>query len=138
LISEAFNQSTQGVLKAVDPESLTCIVLTEHSLRFVLFKSIKSISRIAEFDTELIHRLSSAFDRTFGADSIADESESVIQGRKERVLQVLKSNRLPFADSSDSIKVLGCLEIQSPYQPENCYSANEIVLSKIRAILSSN
>lgn len=47
-------------------------------------------------------------------------------------------NRIPVVKNGETISVAnGALTIDPPYDEENCYSSNEIILARIRTLLGS-
>lgn len=59
--------------------------------------------------------------------------------RRDVVCRWFGLNRIPVARSADdTISVAnGVLTINAPYNVEDCYSSNEIILARVRTLLTS-
>jgi hypothetical protein len=66
----------------------------------------------------------------------------VAANRIERVVSLLEKNRLPVEiefdeDKGKVLSILDTVRIRSPYGPDECESTNELILDRIRQLLTS-
>lgn len=88
-------------------------------------------SDLPDFDTEKI----------FSTKFQSNKSQ-VYKDKIERVIGLLEKNRLPVKvelaedNKSTILSILDTVRIRSPYGPDECESTNELILDRIRQLLS--
>ena len=140
--------ATVGTLGLVDPESLSLLVATSSGIRVVIPSSIllidelKNPEKVLQFDS--IAENYRILNDQIRKNQVADYSQSgkvlgkeALKNRRDKLLASLGKQHLPFKEeSSNVIKVLNCVEVHPPFSPESCFSANEIILSKVKKLVS--
>lgn len=75
------------------------------------------------------------------SDLNAKESHKDLEQRKNDLVDWLRKNRLPVKlETHDSISVINILDtvfIKPPYRQDSCESTNEIILDKVRNLVSN-
>ena len=140
--------SSVGIIALVDPQSLTLLVATSSGTRIVIPSSILAIDEVKNpknFDRcnlieKNFHGLQEEIRKreTKNSDHSKGFLNADLENRKKLLLLSLGKQHLPFVvqTNSDVIKVLNCVEVHSPFTPETCFSANEIILSKVKKLVS--
>ena len=144
--------SSIGRLSIVDPESLAIVLAVEIGIRIVISSSVLAIE---EFDTTLsalkLHEHSlNLIDENFkliceekskldAKTEVANFDSETLLKNKKRVLETLKKVHLVFTEDSNSgvLTVLNCVQIHKPYTASSCYSANELILTRVKKLLQS-
>lgn len=65
-------------------------------------------------------------------------SQEELEKKKNSLKSWLEKNHIPVKEQGDSqttLCVAGVLTIYPPYRPEDCNSANEIILSRIQGLI---
>jgi len=68
----------------------------------------------------------------------SQESKIPLAQKKEMLAEYLQKNRVECEVLEDKIRVLGCVEIHSPFSLQNIYCQNEIVLKRVKNILAQS
>lgn len=96
-------------------------------IKVVMKHSIESMEKLPEsLSDEKID-----FDNSFLKSSISIVST---ENQKNKVKNWLERNMVPVSENKN-ILVLDNLEIHPPYGPEQCYSTNAIVMSRVQDLL---
>lgn len=140
--------ATKGIVALVDPESLSLLLATSSGTRLVIPFSILAIDEVNDPEKleefQLIVQNYRVLKNQISENELADCSQSekilgeeALKNRREQLLVSLGKQHLPFKEeSADVIKVLNCVEVHSPFTAATCFSANEIILSKVRKLVS--
>jgi gem associated protein 6 len=141
-------EELQGWVYTIDPVSHTIVIAKddeksyadEHDISdsrpivFVMSKAIKEL-RVVETTREEPKWL-----QNFAVKEQQNFTDDELQKRKANVVEWLHKNRVPILDDSAETKlvnVLGGLVIEPPYDVDSCKGTNEIVLDRIRKLISS-
>ncbi|GCC31189.1 hypothetical protein chiPu_0009646, partial [Chiloscyllium punctatum] len=68
-------------------------------------------------------------------------SNEELEQRKSSLKSWLEKNRIPVTEQGDQNKLLcvaGVLTVSPPYNPEDCNSSNEIILSRVQSLIKCN
>lgn len=88
-------------------------------------------SNLSDFDTEKIF-----------SKKVQSNKSQIYKNKIGRVVGLLEKNRLPVKrelaedNKSTILSILDTVRIRSPYGPDECESTNEIILDRIRQILT--
>lgn len=103
------------------------------SVRVVLGHSVEHVEVLQEADPEVERRLRSFF---LPQNSLGSDPEEL--GRKRSGLcRWFQKNRVPVEEDGTELKVAGVLTVQAPYGPDDCCSANQIILDRIQRLIRS-
>jgi hypothetical protein len=131
-----------GVLYTIDPvsEAIVLINITEEKgirTEIILSHIVKEIILVAKADKNLLQRLQNLFDEELNHVFSVEE----LTAKCNDVKNWLDSNRIPVelgGENADVIEVAGkALIIKAPYDVENCFSLNEIILRKVQKLLEN-
>ncbi|KAK2817663.1 hypothetical protein Q5P01_025854 [Channa striata] len=132
------NEEVRGWLFTVDPVSASMVLVdfmeSEGTLvQVVMGHAVEEVQVLKEPDRKIADRLQSMFlpPRT----SILDPEE--LSRRKGGIRSWLEKNWVPVEEEGDELKVAGVLTIRAPYGPEDCCSANEIILDRIQRLIQN-
>jgi hypothetical protein len=64
------------------------------------------------------------------------ESHLNVEEIRDNLVEWLKKNYLPVKVENSKINILDTVYITSPFRVENCQSTNEIILDKVRNLIS--
>ena len=139
-----------GVVRVIDPVS-EAIVLVRRSpasggqkptslrVEIIPHHVVKEMKVVEKADASLLADMAKAFDDESSEEGRGGLSEEELVEKKNRVKDWLTANRIPVEVSginSDVIEVAGkALIIKPPYDVENCFSLNEIILKKVQQLL---
>jgi gem associated protein 6 len=140
-------EKLQGWVYTIDPVSHTIVIAKDddendderhasdtRSIVFVMSKAVKDL-RILETTRKEPEWL-----KNFAVKEQQNFTDDELQKRKANLIEWLNKNRVPILDSSTETKVvevLGGLVIEPPYDVDSCKGTNEIVLERIRKLISS-
>ena len=136
-----------GWVYTIDPVSNAIVIAKENvenaaekhdsdprSIVFVMSKAVKKL-RVMETAKQEPEWL-----QNFAVKKQQHFTDDELQKRKTNVIEWLNKNRVPILDDSkenEVVKVLGGLVIEPPYDADSCKGTNEIVLERIRKLISS-
>lgn len=135
-VTTIHNECREGTVYTIDPISESIVLVNDcdgrTSLDVVMRHIVKSVElnengRISKY--ELLQKLFSAPSQ--------DISEEEVSVQKKKVMQWLEKNRVPFVEIGEVLKIHDSLEIHPPYGIEQCVCSNTVILSRIKALLSS-
>ncbi|XP_018120640.1 gem-associated protein 6 isoform X1 [Xenopus laevis] len=130
----------QGWLVTVDPVS-TSIVLAnfqedqETLIRVIMGHAVQEVQVVDEADEATKDRLAHLFTPR---ETTSPYCKDDLEKKKLSLKNWLEQNNIPVSVQGESCTVLcvaGVLTIDPPYGPENCSSANEIILSRVQGLL---
>ena len=77
------------------------------------------------------------FDSLFQNESNFENESLDLQTQRDKLIEWLVKNHLPIKlDSNGVINILDSVFIRSPYGVEQCESTNEIILKRVRQLIS--
>ncbi|KAM7061745.1 gem-associated protein 6 isoform 1-T1 [Acridotheres tristis] len=129
----------EGWVLTVDPVSATIVLATfpeneKGSLSFIMGHAIQEVEILQEVDSDMKQRLAHI--------SAPEESQAYspeeLEKRKNALKTWLETNHIPVVEQGEqgrTLSVAGVLTIEPPYSPEQCSSANEIILSRMQGLL---
>ncbi|XP_031835127.1 gem-associated protein 6 [Nomia melanderi] len=123
--------TTSGIVYTIDPVSESVVLLQGHQqnhLKIVFGHVIKNI----EICSDKLCKLPELFENPPTC-----FLQSTLNERKNTVIKMLQENRFPVREEKDILIIEDVLSIRPPYKPNNCTSANSIVLGRIQNLLSS-
>lgn len=129
----------RGWVLTTDPVSAT-IVLVDFlddgglSVTGVMGRAVRSVETLREADAGTRERLR----RLFAAGLREGLSAEQLERRKRGLRRWLERNHVPVSERGGppaTLCVAGALTVAPPYGPEDCSSANEIVLSRVQALI---
>ena len=99
--------------------------LEKDNIKIIMDRSIKSMEIVQD----------APIDEVMPKDIFTQNLNSVSRGHdKEKVKNWLEKNLIPVIECKDNL-IIDNLEIHPPYGPEQCFSSNSIVLSRIQNLL---
>lgn len=144
--STKFERSVCGYLYTVDPvaghivivnfdniESSSPVltstqILTNHSVKCLLLDETEARSSLVP----------GLLEKLFTRDSSESLTESELDERKTKVLEMIKANRLPVKEESDgSLTIANIVVMKPPYCKDDLVCSNDIVLGRVKSILFS-
>lgn len=138
------NIQHEGFVFTVDPVSESIVLLrstqtdskdfTSMSLKLIPGSSVRSVSVLS---SDIDPRVKTEFDQLFRPASSKTLKKEDLNKRQTQLKLWLEKHRLPVSVSADgqSLIVAEALTILPPFSEESCLSTNEIILSRIRALL---
>ncbi|XP_051867692.1 gem-associated protein 6 [Pristis pectinata] len=132
----------QGWVFTVDPVSGSIVLVNfidagKVSVATVMGHAIQAVELINEGESNTTEKLSALFMPT-GTRTYSNEE---LEQRKSRLKSWLEKNRIPVTEQGDQNKMLcvaGVLTVSPPYNPEDCNSSNEIILSRVQSLINCN
>ncbi|XP_066033754.1 gem-associated protein 6 [Chamaea fasciata] len=129
----------EGWVLTVDPVSATIVLATfpeneKGSLSFVMGHAVQAVEILREGDADTERRLAAIL---APRESPAYSPEE-LQERKNALKTWLETNHIPVGEQGEqgrTLSVAGVLTIEPPYGPEQCSSANEIILARVQGLL---
>lgn len=124
-----------GWVYTIDPVSET-IVIVQRPRKVLIFPAASA--HLEKLDTNVTPEVRTWLDNLLG-----DETETVtlseedLQVRQLVVQEWLKKNHLPVEIRGKSLAMGEVLFINPPYNSDQCFSTNQIVLDRIRSILKA-
>ncbi|XP_078052719.1 gem-associated protein 6 [Augochlora pura] len=125
------DSTVSGIVYTVDPVSESIVLLQgcqQNHLRLVFGHAIKNI----EVCSDIVHELPTLF-----MNPQACLLQSTLDERKNAVVKMLRENRFPVKEKENILMIEDVLSIKPPYKPDDCISANSIILGRIQNLLSS-
>ncbi|XP_014909987.1 gem-associated protein 6 [Poecilia latipinna] len=125
----------RGWLLTVDPVSHSVALVSfgedGASVQVVLGHAVEDVEVLQEPDPDTEERLRSLFPppETGGPDP--DERH----WRRSGVRRWLQQNRVPVEEDGNELRVAHVLTIRAPYRPDDCSSANQIILDRVQRLL---
>ncbi|NXO84927.1 GEMI6 protein, partial [Sitta europaea] len=129
----------EGWVLTVDPVSATIVLATfpekeKWSLSFIMGHAVQEVEILQEADSEMTQRLA----RILAPEESQAYSPEELEQRKNALKAWLEANHIPVGEQGElgsTLSVAGVLTIEPPYGPEQCSSANEIILSRVQGLL---
>lgn len=127
----------EGYLVSVDPATLTIVLYDDikESLSMILHHGVKSIQKCDQPKKCIeFKELCSNF---FGKNEKAAKTFTTeeLEERRERVLDLLRSNNVPVEDQDDLLIAAYSVSITPPYTDLDCQSTNAVVLNRIQNMI---
>ncbi|KAM6940412.1 gem-associated protein 6 [Xenentodon cancila] len=134
-VKVAAGEEHRGWLLSVDPVSASMVLVTFQesgsSVRVVMGHAVEDVELLQAVDEEIAERL-----RTFFLSSAAPPLDpQELKTRREAVRKWLQDNLVPVEEEDDELRVAGVLTVLAPYRPEDCCSANQIILDRIQRLI---
>ncbi|NXQ43581.1 GEMI6 protein, partial [Catharus fuscescens] len=129
----------EGWVLTVDPVSATIVLATfpeneKGSISFIMGHAIQEVEILQEGDSDMKQRLA----RISAPEESQAYSPEELEKRKKALKSWLETNHIPVGEQGEqgrALSVAGVLTIEPPYGPEQCSSANEIILSRVQGLL---
>ncbi|NWQ99813.1 GEMI6 protein, partial [Paradoxornis webbianus] len=129
----------EGWVLTVDPVSATIVLATfpeneKGSVSFIMGHAVHTVEILREGDADMEQRLAAVL---APRESPAYSPEE-LQQRKSALKSWLETNHIPVGEQGElgrTLSVAGVLTIEPPYGPEQCSSANEIILARVQSLL---
>ncbi|KAK6187958.1 hypothetical protein SNE40_005874 [Patella caerulea] len=126
-----------GWVYTIDPVSQS-YVLAKFSkdnadLEIILGHAVTKLT-IINNDSE-VHR--EKLDMLFKPEAALKMSPEEIKKRQLLLKSWLEKNRLPVVVSGDELSISDALTIHPPYNPDDCFSSNEIILGRIQGLIKN-
>ncbi|XP_063247750.1 gem-associated protein 6 [Prinia subflava] len=129
----------EGWVLTVDPVSATIVLATfpeneKGSLSFVMGHAVQKVEILREGDSDMEQRLA----RILAPEESPAYSPEELEERKKALKTWLETNHIPVGEQGEqgrTLSVAGVLTIEPPYGPEQCSSANEIILARVQGLL---
>ncbi|KAE8601383.1 hypothetical protein XENTR_v10013654 [Xenopus tropicalis] len=130
----------QGWLVTVDPVSASIVLANFQEdqktlIRVIMGHAVQEVQVVKGADEATKDRLAHLFTPR---ETTIPYSKEDLEKKKLSLKNWLEQNNIPVAVQGESHTVLcvaGVLTIDPPYGPENCSSANEIILSRVQGLL---
>ncbi|KAJ8377610.1 hypothetical protein AAFF_G00255680 [Aldrovandia affinis] len=138
-VTASDKQQHQGWVYTVDPVSASVVLVDFQSTRkasvaVVMGHAVGEVEVLRDGDEAMAERLSAVF--VPGGRQVLSQDE--LQRRKRCLRAWLEKNLIPVSEEGESLRVAGVLTVNPPYGPQDCSSANEIILSRIQGLVESN
>jgi gem associated protein 6 len=141
-------EELHGWVYTIDPVSHTIVIAKDidkndsetqdiSDLRPIVFVMSKAVKALRVVETT---RTEPKWLETFAVKEQQNFTNDELHKRKANLVDWLNKNRVPILDDSAEsklVKVLGGLVIEPPYDVDSCKGTNEIVLNRIRKLISS-
>ncbi|NWR43456.1 GEMI6 protein, partial [Regulus satrapa] len=129
----------EGWVLTVDPISATIVLARfpekeKGSISFVMGHAVREVEILQEGDGDTEQRLA----RVLAPEESQAYSPEELEARKKNLKAWLEANHIPVGEQGElgrTLSVAGVLSIEPPYGPEQCSSANEIILSRVQGLL---
>nr|XP_033795357.1 gem-associated protein 6 [Geotrypetes seraphini]XP_033795358.1 gem-associated protein 6 [Geotrypetes seraphini] len=131
----------QGWVLTVDPVTANIVLVnfledSKMSVTVVMGHAVQKVDILDEGNDEVKERLT----YLFMPEEMKTFSTEDLEKRKNNLKSWLEQNHIPVTEQGDAQRTLcvaGVLTIDPPYGPENCSSSNEIILSRVQALIQS-
>ncbi|NWW33488.1 GEMI6 protein, partial [Panurus biarmicus] len=129
----------EGWVLTVDPVSATIVLATfpeneKGSLSFVMGHAVQRVEILREGDSDVEQRLG----RILAPRESHAYSLEELEERRKALKAWLEANHIPVGEQGElgrTLSVAGVLTVEPPYGPEQCSSANEIILCRVQGLL---
>ncbi|XP_054881643.1 gem-associated protein 6-like [Poeciliopsis prolifica] len=125
----------RGWLLTVDPVSHSVALVSfgedGASVRVVLGHAVQHVEVLEEPDPDTEERLRSLLPPPEAGGPDSDERRR----RRSGVRRWLQQNRVPVEEDGNDLRVARVLTIRAPYRPDDCSSANQIILDRVQRLL---
>ncbi|XP_068438490.1 gem-associated protein 6 [Clinocottus analis] len=130
------DEERRGWLLTVDPVSASLVLVDfgeegRACVQVVMGHAVEDVEVLQEADDETTERLQTSF--------LPPETRSLdpaeLSRRRGVLRKWLEKNRFPVEEDGDELKVAGVLTIAAPYGPDDCRSANQIILDRIQKLI---
>lgn len=130
------DEEHRGWLLTVDPVSASLVLMNFReeggaSVQVVMGHAVEEVEVLQEADEDTTERLRTSFlpPKTCKLDP------EELRRRRGVIQRWLEKNRIPVEEAGDKLRVAGVLTITAPYGPEDCCSANQIILDRIQKLI---
>ncbi|NWX37137.1 GEMI6 protein, partial [Notiomystis cincta] len=131
----------EGWVLTVDPVSASIVLATfpentKGSVSFVMGHAVQEVEILQEGDSDMQQHLA----RIVAPEESQVYSLEELEKRKNALKTWLETNHIPVGEQGElgrTLSVAGVLTIDPPYGPEQCSSANEIILSRVQGLVQS-
>ncbi|XP_061589143.1 gem-associated protein 6 [Cololabis saira] len=134
-VTTVTGEQLRGWLLSVDPVSASLVLVnfqeSGSSVRVVLGHAVEDVQVLQAADEETAERLQTTFLST--ATVPLDPAE--LRARRAAVRRWLEQNRVPVVEEDEELRVAGVLTVLAPYGPDDCCSANQIILDRIQRLI---
>ncbi|XP_007521069.1 gem-associated protein 6 [Erinaceus europaeus] len=135
----ACEKEFRGWVLTTDPVSANIVLVNflddgSLSVTGIMGQTVQSVETLGEGDWRTRERLT----HLFSSGHCEGYSLEDLEERKNSLKKWLEKNHIPVSELGDSPRTLcvaGVLTIDPPYSPENCSSANEIILSRVQELI---
>uniref|UniRef100_A0A8C5QC12 Gem-associated protein 6 n=1 Tax=Leptobrachium leishanense TaxID=445787 RepID=A0A8C5QC12_9ANUR len=132
----------RGWVLTVDPVSASIVLVNfqddqKGMVQLVMGHAVLDVEILKEADDATRNKLLHLFSPQECSPSFSKED---LEAKKLNLKTWLEQNNIPVTEQGQlqrTLCVAGVLTIDPPYEPENCNSANEIILSRIQGLLQS-
>ncbi|NXT04996.1 GEMI6 protein, partial [Prunella fulvescens] len=126
----------EGWVLTVDPVSATIVLATfpeneKGSVSFIMGHAVQEVEILQEGDDDVKQRLA----RILAPEDSPAYSAEELEKRRSALKTWLETNHIPVGEQGRTLSVAGVLTIEPPYGPEQCSSANEIILARVQGLL---
>ncbi|XP_037613220.1 gem-associated protein 6 isoform X2 [Sebastes umbrosus] len=134
------DEERTGWLLTVDPVSASLVLVNFRAeggatVQVVMGHAVEEVQVLQEADEETTERLQTSF---LPPETSSRLDPQELRTRRRGVRSWLEKNRIPVEEDGDELRVAsGVLIIRAPYGPEDCYSANQIILDRIQKLIQS-
>ncbi|KAG8444114.1 hypothetical protein GDO86_009339 [Hymenochirus boettgeri] len=133
----------QGWIVTVDPVSASIVLANFEEaektlIRVILGHAVQQLQVLKEADETTKDRIASLFNPPETTNLYSKED---MEKKKLRMKTWLEENNIPVTEQGEThatLCVAGVLTIDPPYGPENCISANEIILSRVQGLIKGH
>ncbi|XP_029450249.1 gem-associated protein 6 isoform X2 [Rhinatrema bivittatum] len=131
----------QGWVLTIDPVSANIVLVNfledgKVSVTVVMGHAVQKVEAVDEGNDTVREQLAHLF---MPGESKAYTQED-LEKRKNNLKRWLEQNHIPVTEQGDAQRTLcvaGVLTIDPPYRSEDCSSSNEIILSRVQALIQS-
>ncbi|KAI1896935.1 hypothetical protein AGOR_G00100010 [Albula goreensis] len=132
-------QQYQGWVFTVDPVSASVVLVNfqntgKISVAVVMGHAVEGVEVLQEGDDTMAGRLSAVF-MPEGWQVLSKEE---LERKKGCLRAWLEKNLIPVTEEGETLRVAGVLTVNPPYDPKDCSSSNEIILSRVQSLVESN
>ncbi|CAK6982665.1 gem-associated protein 6%2C partial [Scomber scombrus] len=135
------DEELRGWLLTVDPVTASLVLVDfgdvgGSSVRVVMGHAVQQVEVLQDADEEMALRLQAVF--TPPQTRSLDLDPEQLRRRRDRVRVWLEKNRVPVQEDGDQLTVAGALILSAPYGPDDCCSANQIILDRVQRLLRTD
>ncbi|XP_008066319.1 gem-associated protein 6 [Carlito syrichta] len=132
----------QGWVLTTDPVSANIVLVNfpedgSMSVTGIMGHAVQTVETVTEGD----HRVKERLMHLFTSGDCEAYSPKDLEERKASLKQWLEKNHIPVTEQGEAQRTLcvaGVLTIDPPYDPENCSSSNEIILSRVQDLIQGH
>lgn len=133
------DQTITGILIAADPITTSVVLATKSAQKELFVKVLPFVSNIEREESEPEEDLSELANCLISKIKNSHEGvdSQLLASRKASVKKWLESNHLQVAEESEDLVIQGCVRLCPPYSHHDCIATNEIILSRVVELISS-